>query len=185
MRTPRDAIYDELLILRWRRGDRTAIDELLRRWDRRLLYYIRRIVQGEEDAWDVLQRTWLQVVRKLASLREPRKFPAWLYTTARNAAFAQRRESSAADKCIDTDVRLDDLPHAEIELHGDDTERVGRALSELSQPHREALTLLFLQDLSIEEIAQVVGISPGTVKSRVHYAKLQMRAILDRMDGPR
>jgi RNA polymerase sigma-70 factor (ECF subfamily) len=181
LRTQRDAIYDELLLLRWRGGERAAVDELLRRWERRLLYYVRRLVPGEQDAWDVLQQTFLNAVRKLHTLREPRTLPAWLYTVARNAALAHRRSALAAGGHFDDDVDVGELSGPDdAEFEADDVEAVHAALGQLSVPHREVLTLLFLQDLSVEEIAQVTGVSPGTVKSRVHYAKRAMRAILQR-----
>lgn len=186
MRTERDAIYDELLVLRWRGDrDRAAIDELLRRWERRLLYYVRRIVDGDEqDALDVLQKAFLHVVRKLHTLRDPRTLPAWLYAVARNAALAHRRSALARVKHVED--RADVAELAARNDDGDDAvdrfdaEAVHAALAELSVPHREALTLLFLQDLTVEQIAQVIGVSPGTVKSRVYYAKAAMRAILER-----
>jgi RNA polymerase sigma-70 factor (ECF subfamily) len=192
LRTPRDAIYDELLVLRCRQGERAAVDELLRRWERRLLYYVRRLVDDDEhDAWDVLQQTFLQAVRKLHTLREPRTLPAWLYTIARNAALADRRRRSAlasGGRGTDDAVEVGELaasaaaagPDDGGEFTADDVDAVHAAMGELSVPHREALTLLFLQDLSVEEIAQVVGASPGTVKSRVYYAKRALRAILER-----
>ena len=127
----------------------------------------------------MLQQTFLHVVRKLHTLREPRTLPAWLYAVARNAALAHRR--SAAGRV----ERTSTTPSTSRELSGadddgddfdaGDAEAVHAALGELSVPHREALTLLFLQDLSVDEIAQVIGVSPGTVKSRVHYAKRAMR----------
>jgi RNA polymerase sigma-70 factor (ECF subfamily) len=184
LRTPRDAIYDELLVLRWRQaGDRAAVEELLRRWDRRLLYYIRRLVDDDEqDAWDVLQQTFLLVVRKLHTLREPRRLPAWLYAVARNSAMAHRRSNAAADARTDGAVEVEELtgPDDAAEFSSDDVEAVHAALAKLSVSHREVLTLLFLQDLSVEEIAGVIGVPAGTVKSRAHYAKRAMRAILQR-----
>ncbi len=181
MRTPRDAIYDELLVLRWRRGEAAAMDELLRRWDRRLLYYVRRLVDDEQDAWDVLQQTWFQVVRRLSGMREPKRLAAWLYTIARNAALAHRRSAWAAERHIDGEAEVQDLADtADPDVGCDDAELVHEALAVLAPAHREALTLLFLRDLSIEEIAEVLGVSPGTVKSRVFYAKRHMREILAR-----
>jgi RNA polymerase sigma-70 factor (ECF subfamily) len=182
--TQRDAIYDEILVLRWRQGERAALDELLRRWERRLLFYVRRLVADEHDAWDVLQQAFVQIARRLHTLREPRTLPAWLYTVVRNAAFAHRRSAKAltAAAGLEADVDPAELagPDEAGEFTAEDVEAVHAALGQLSMPHREALTLLFLQDLSVEEIAQVIGVSAGTVKSRVHYAKRALRAILER-----
>jgi RNA polymerase sigma-70 factor (ECF subfamily) len=187
VRTPSEAIYDQLLVIRWRgHADRAALDELLRRWDRRLLYYIRRIIDGEQDAWDVLQQTLLQVVRKLHTLREPDRLPAWLYGVARNAAFAHRRSAWAIDRHVNGEADVaqlgavdDDVDAADLRF--DNAEVVHRGLAQLPPAHREVLTLLFLRDLSIDEIAEVIGVAPGTVKSRVHYAKRNLGEILQRM----
>jgi DNA-directed RNA polymerase specialized sigma24 family protein len=58
----KDAVARELLALRCRRGDRAALEELIRTWERRLLYFIRRLVRDEVDAWDVLQKTWVRAI---------------------------------------------------------------------------------------------------------------------------
>jgi RNA polymerase sigma-70 factor (ECF subfamily) len=184
LRQPSETIHDQVLVLSWRRGaDRAALNELLGRWDRRLFYYIRRITDDEQDAWDVLQQTLLQVARKLATLRDPTRLPAWLYGIARNAARAHQRSRWALDRHVngESDVAL--LSDADVEADGpvarlDDAELVHLALAQLPATQREVLTLLFLQDLTIDEIAAVVGAPPGTVKSRVYYAKRAMRAIL-------
>jgi RNA polymerase sigma-70 factor (ECF subfamily) len=156
-----------------------------------LLYYIRRIVDDEQDAWDVLQQTLLHVVRKLHTLRDPARLPAWLYGVARNAARAHRRSEWAIDRHVNGEADVAQLGGANgaagaadgsdgPDVRLEDAELVHRALAELPPAHREVLTLLFLQDLSIDEIAAVVGVPPGTVKSRLHHAKRGMRAILTR-----
>lgn len=73
--TERKQIYNELLVLRCRRHDEGAMEELIRHWEKRLLYYIRRLVSDEEDAWDVLQETWVKVVQQIGTLRQPRSLP--------------------------------------------------------------------------------------------------------------
>jgi len=66
-----EAILNELLVLRCRRGDPDAWRELVRLWEKRLLYYIRRLLNDERDAWDALQQTWLDAFRNLKMLRNP------------------------------------------------------------------------------------------------------------------
>jgi RNA polymerase sigma-70 factor (ECF subfamily) len=175
----KEAIYNDLLVLRSRRGDDSALEELVSRWETRLFYYVRRLVDNEDDAWDVLQETWLHVIRGIGSLREPRCLPAWLYRIARCNAMRRLRnrydEQSVieeTEKSLETDM--------ETEPSGfEDGEQVHYGLSRLSLPHREVLTLYFLQDLSTEEIAGILGTSVGTVKSRLHYAKRALRRILE------
>src|SRR5215468_6587046 len=82
-----EAIYEELLVLRCRRGEKDALEELVRTRENRLFYFIRRLVDNEADAWDVLQQTWVRVLSGIGALREPRSLGPWLYRVARHAAF--------------------------------------------------------------------------------------------------
>ena len=67
----RDAVAQESLAVRCRRGDRAALEELVRCWEERLLYFIRRLIRDETDAWDVLQKTWVRVLAGIGSLDDP------------------------------------------------------------------------------------------------------------------
>ncbi|HET6455427.1 MAG TPA: sigma-70 family RNA polymerase sigma factor [Armatimonadota bacterium] len=177
MITDRERIYNELLVLRCRRREDGAMEELVHRWEKRLFYYIRRLVSDEEDACDVLQETWLKAIRGIATLRDPGILPMWLYRIARNTAMSRLR-GRYADKAV-----IEDEP-GEIPDNGDsftfeDAEQVHYGLSRISLPHREVLTLYFLEDLSVDEIAEVLGVASGTVKSRLHFAKKALRAVLE------
>jgi RNA polymerase sigma-70 factor (ECF subfamily) len=180
--TAADLILCELLVLRCQRRDRGAADELVTFFQKPLLYYLRRMVGSEDDAWDLVQETWVSVFKALPTLRDPRALPAFLYRTARNQALALLRRRNA-------DLQL----YAAVEASPDDTDRepdftpddaaaVHAGLNKLSLPHREVLTLFFLQQLSIEEITSVLAIPSGTVKSRLHHAKKILRTILNEGD---
>jgi RNA polymerase sigma-70 factor (ECF subfamily) len=180
--TDADFILCELLVLRCQRRDRPAADELVSFFEQPLLYYLRRMVGSEDDAWDLVQETWVSVFRALPTLRDPRSFPAYLYQTARNHALALLRHR-------DADLRL----YVAVEPAPNDTDRdpdftsedaaaVHAGLNKLSLPHREVLTLYFLQQLSIEEVAAVLAIPSGTVKSRLHHAKKALKTILNEGD---
>jgi RNA polymerase sigma-70 factor (ECF subfamily) len=179
----KDAVARELLALRCRRGDRAALEELVRAWEGRLLYFIRRLVREESDAWDVLQQTWIKILNGIGSLRDPRSLAPWLYRIARNTALTHARVREQHES-------LEDHPDAfasgsaEGQLEFEDAEQVHRGLLSLSLPHREVLTLFFLDDLSIEETAAVLGVPPGTVKSRLYYAKLALRKAIEE-EAPR
>ena len=179
MSTETELIYSELLVLRCRRGDQAAMEELIRRWERRLFYYIRRLVDDEEDAWDVLQDTWVKVIRGIGSLREANSFPAWLYRIARNTAMSRLRRRYADLAFLEAVEPHQDPGTNSMDFSFEDAERVHSALGKLPVPQREVLTLQFLEDLSIEEIAEVVGAAPGTIKSRLHFAKRALRKVLE------
>ena len=178
MQRTTEAIYQELLALRCRRGEKAALEELVRTWEKRLFYFVRRLVDNEADAWDVLQETWVRVLSGLGALRESRSLGPWLYCIARHAAFNHGQLRATYSRL------LQDYPAA-APAHEDsareefeNAEQVHHGLVQLSLPHREVLTLLFLEGFSIEEIAQVLDVPAGTVKSRLHHAKRALRAVL-------
>jgi RNA polymerase sigma-70 factor (ECF subfamily) len=175
----KDAVARELLALRCRRGDRAALEELIRTWERPLLYFIRRLVRDEADAWDVLQKTWLRVLHGIGSLGDARSLAPWLYRVARNTAFSHARSLEPPHEPLGDhpDARAADPAGGRVEF--EDAEQVHQRLLSLSLAHREVLTLFFLEDLSVEEVATVLGVPPGTVKSRLHYAKQALRKAIE------
>ena len=180
VRGERDLVLVELLVLRCRRRDADAARQLVSLFERPLLYFVRRLVGSEADAWDVVQETWLNVFRSLATVQDPRAFPAFLYAAARNAALAHLRRRHAREALL---ASVDPPPahgEADDDFTSDDAAAVHRALDRLSLAHREVLTLFFLRELSLEQIAAVVGVPLGTVKSRLHHAKRALRDALEK-----
>src|SRR5262249_21078140 len=136
-----------------------------------------RLASSEPDTWDLLQETWLKAFRSIRTIRDPRTLPAFLYSTARHAAIDRLRlKGGAADEPLGDQTALPE-ENGQI-MAFDNAEQVHHALDQLPLPHREVLTLYFLQDLSIEEIAQVLDVPAGTVKSRLHYAKQAIRQFI-------
>jgi len=185
MSTEREQIYYELLVLRCRRRDKGAMEELIHHWERRLFYYIRRLLDSEEDTWDVLQETWLKIIGSIGDLREPRSLPMWLYRIARNTAMSRLRGRYADRALLDDSEDISEVDQTTDTFSFEDAEMVHYGLSQLSLPHREVLTLFFLQDLSIDEIAELLGVAPGTIKSRLHFAKRALRAVLEQEEAMR
>jgi RNA polymerase sigma-70 factor (ECF subfamily) len=181
--TEKQAIYYELLVLRCQQGQKEAFEELVRSWEKRLFFYVRRLVDDEQDAWQMLQQTWVKVLRGIKKLRQPRKLPAWLYGIAHNTAIDHLRTKHSEQVLIEDNADVSNIEDCNSTLIFDDVEQVYYGLGRISLPHREVLTLFFLQDLSTDEIAQVLGISIGTVKSRLYYAKRALKAILEKEDS--
>jgi len=169
---------DELLARRAQLGDREALEALVNQWEGRLFYYIRRLVDDEETAWDVLQETWVGVIRGIRRLRDPRSLSVWLYRIARAASMTHwRARYNQSEESLDEDPASDMA--GERAFAAEEAESIHWALSKVSMAHREVLTLHFLEDFSVEEVAGIVGVPPGTVKSRIHYGKQSLRRILD------
>jgi RNA polymerase sigma-70 factor (ECF subfamily) len=121
------------------------------------------------------------VFRSIKTLRDPRALPAFLYATARNAAITRLRLRTHEN---DSQSETQESPAPDCAfLAFDDAEQVHHALDRLPLSQREALTLYFLEELSIDDIAAVLGVPTGTVKSRLHYGKQAIRKLLSNGDG--
>jgi RNA polymerase sigma-70 factor (ECF subfamily) len=175
-----DQVYERLLVVRCQAGDAGALAEIVGRYQARLSYFLRKIVGPQAVIDDLLQEVWLDVFRAITKLNDPAAFPAWIYRIARDRAYRQLREAKRLT-AMDTTAEIAAPEHDEDEeFTEDEAQLVHDCLDELSQEHREVLVLRFLEALSYEGIAAIVGCGVGTVRSRLHYAKLALRKAVER-----
>ncbi|MFI7698776.1 RNA polymerase sigma factor [Nonomuraea sp. NPDC049480] len=161
---------DELLVVRAQLGEHAAVARLVREWHEPVWTYVRRML-GAERADDVAQEIWLAVLRGLPRLREPARFAPWLFTIARRAVTDRlRAEYARAERVQEAEPVVEDPVEAVI-----DRAELIAALSELPVAEREILVLHYLEDLSVEDCAQICGVPEGTVKSRLSRARRHLR----------
>jgi len=142
-----------------------------------LLYYAASLTGNPDSALDVLQEVWIKAFRGIRKLKDPGSLRSWLYSITHGIAVDRVRRNISREKA--EEVQLEDFQETEEPSFAeDDAAAIHQALSEIGFKHREVLVLHFLEDLSMAEIAKVVGCSEGTVKSRIHYAKRAMKEIL-------
>ena len=168
---------DEYLVVLAQGGSREALDGLARRWTPRLLRYAARVLGGSseaaESAYDVVQETWIAGLRGLRGLREPAHFPAWIYGIAtRKCADAiranmRRRSFDADNAAANTDRAAERATEGHIDLT--------TAIRRLPLMHRAVVHLFYREDLSVEEIAVILDVPAGTIKSRLHHARERLR----------
>ncbi len=175
-----DKLSNAILVLSCQKRDESAFRELVNRWEPRLYYYLRRIVEDENAVWDILQETWLAVFRNVRKLKDPYKFPAWLYQISRNKAVSLLRKENQYIQMTDNQMADYSQKNITTPLAKEQTELVHKLLSKLKLAHREVLTLHFLEGFSIREMAEIIGVSEGTVKSRLYYAKNKLYEALKR-----
>ncbi|UGY92872.1 RNA polymerase sigma factor [Streptomyces gobiensis] len=166
-----------LLVVRCQLGEREAFTELVHVWHVPLLRYVRGMVGSQHVADDLVQETWVAVVRGLPRLRQPERFAPWLFTIARRTVVNHLRHAYAAQEvaAVEADVVAEDNDSLSGVLDGMEIEA---GLSGLPPVEREVLILFHLQDLPLNACAEVLGVPPGTIKSRLHRARRMLRNIM-------
>jgi RNA polymerase sigma-70 factor (ECF subfamily) len=157
------------------KGDRDAFDRLAQRVSDRLYAVAYRILRNGPSAEDATQQALVAIWRQLPGLRDPDRFDAWAYRLLVHASYAEhRRRRREAPSGSLTDGAIDD-PY--LAVH--DRDQLERGFVRLSAEQRAVLVLQHYLDLSHDEMAELLGVPVGTVRSRLHGARGAMRAALD------
>ena len=175
-----------------KRQDAGLLDELIVRYQHRLLRYLLYLTGNRDQAEDLFQEVWMRVLVRGAQFNGQARFETWLFTIARNLLIDQRRKRtmSSLDELVEGKSE-DDRPMAFEIADGDptpfdhfanleDRERIAAALLEMDTLHREVLVLRFHEELSLEEIAKVTRAPLSTVKSRLYRGMAMIKPKLER-----
>lgn len=185
--------FDEAaLVARAKAGDAAAFSELVQRYDRRVFRMAKQITQNDDDAEDVLQETFLKAYTHLDDFQGNSKFYTWLVRIAVNEALMKLRKRRS-DRTVPLDEPIDtgeDEVAREIAVWDQNPEEtysreelariLDEAIQSLKPAYRTVFVLRDIEELSIEETAEALGLSISAVKSRLLRARLQLRDKLTR-----
>ncbi len=173
-----DKLIEQVLILRCQIGDKDAFAGLIERYQAPLRYFISRLSANPETAEDIFQDTWLTVIRRIHTLKKIDAFSTWLYRIARNKVYQQFRRKRKLSE-LNENIAVPNDTENDI-FSPEDAAKIHRCLKELLPEYREVLMLRFLEQMSYEQISQVINCRLGTVKSRIHYAKLALKKEMEK-----
>jgi RNA polymerase sigma-70 factor (ECF subfamily) len=183
---------DHRLIADCLKGDAAAFGELVRRYQDRLFNTVYRLVDNPEDAQDVVQESFLHAYQSLGGFKGDAQFFTWLYRIAVNAAISLKRKqrvTARIDAGSDGDGGNEPLDRSEFSQPGraleqaDEERRMQEALNRLSSEHRAVLVLKDVEGQKYETIAAILQVPIGTIRSRLHRARLELREILRQRQG--
>lgn len=173
---------EELPVAQARAGDQAAWDALFRRYQLPLYVYVFELVRDEQASLDIVQETFINSARHIGGLREDGKFAGWLFGIAHQKCVQrwrkQTREESMLEEVAAEPPELETGPD-ELLIRHEHEEEFMQLLSQLPAPQRSVLLLHFVEDFSVEQIAEITGAVPGTVKSRLHYAKKALKKLME------
>jgi RNA polymerase sigma-70 factor (ECF subfamily) len=142
-------------------------------WQKPLLTFALRYLDQQIDAWDAVQETWISVIKGLNKLQNPSLFVSWLFRILTNKCIDRIRQKQQGPR------PLEEAPDkSESAVISSETEILSKAVERLSDENKTLIMLRFGQGLQVGQIAAMLNIAEGTVKSRLHRALARLREIL-------
>jgi RNA polymerase sigma-70 factor (ECF subfamily) len=178
---------DHRLITECREGKTAAFGELVSRYQDRLFNAVLRLTGNAEDARDVVQEAFLHAYQSLHSFKGDSLFFTWLYRIAVNTAISMKRKQRPVlriQPAGDEQTAIDPLDPSESSRPGhaiemaEEESRVHNALGKLSVEHRAVLVMKDMEGMKYEEMAEILAVPVGTIRSRLHRARLEIRDLL-------
>jgi RNA polymerase sigma-70 factor, ECF subfamily len=176
---------EQLPVQQAKAGEPEAWNVLFRRYQLPLYVYVFELARDEQTSLDIVQETFIAAARHIGSLRDERKFGGWLFGIAHQKCVQswrqQNRAAALREEIAESPPDLDDGPDQWLIRREQEAEFMS-LLNELPVPQRSVLLLHFIEDFSLEQIAEITDTPLGTVKSRLHYAKRALRKLLEDQD---
>ena len=184
---PLAELNDEALVGQCLNQNHDAFTELVDRYKNRVFWFVKRWV-GEADAEDLTQEVFLRVYRALPSFRSNSKFSTWIYTIARNLCLSELRKRGSRGEQLSLDDQGEEKIHwllpesqeglAERIEKEDIAGKVRELVERLPVKYRTVLTLFYLNQVRYEEIAEIMELPLGTVKTYIHRGRLALRNLI-------
>jgi RNA polymerase sigma-70 factor (ECF subfamily) len=177
---------DESLAFAVQQGKEADMNELVERYYEAILRYLYRICGGRQTlAEDMVQETFLRMMRGIVSYDPKRPFKPWLYAIASNIArnYFQRADTKRTDNPAEDADFADEhlLPEIAV-MQSEHSQEVSNAIMQLAEHYRAVVVLFYFEELAQKDIAQILGIPVGTVKSRLSNGLKQLRAMLETIE---
>ena len=159
---------------------RAAMEMTIQKYREPLYFHARYIVKDHQEAYDLVQEVFIKAMREQRFFNEDFKIKAWLYRVTSNLCFNQLRNRKRRGAILDTMMKPEALVADQVEtvFAAEQKEEVMGALAELSDAHRDILDLRYYDDLSYEEIADVLQVKLGTVMSRLSRARMRLMDVM-------
>ncbi len=190
-RKPRRVDPDLDLVQRSRQGETAAFDQLVEKYTPKLYGLVYHMTSNHEDTNDILQDVFAKAYRSLKRFRGKSAFYTWIYSIATNMTlnFLKKRNRRRTMSLNDVDLAIEnDKDFIEATSKSDPVreaniselqERLNMAMQQLSDDHRAVVTMFDIQGMPHAEISKILGVSEGTIRSRLFYAHRQLQTYLD------
>ena len=173
-----DRIFDELLVIRSQGGDQQALSLLIKRWNRKMYSKAYILTNDYEACGDIVQECWLQIIKGLNGLKDPKFFGVWVYRIVQGKSVDWIRSRQKHRKVLESELEQKKVILKEsIDGKDDSSETISKlrlALKQLPTDQQFILSLHYLENHPINEIGEILKIPTGTVKSRLFHARKKL-----------
>ena len=176
-----DKVFEELLVIQSQDGDRQALSLLIKRWNRKMLSKAYILTNDYEACNDIVQECWLQIIKGIKGLKDPKFFGVWVYRIVQGKNVDWIRDRQKQRKTLENEKQ--EINVATSGIPGDRTDqeeavvRLRLALKKLAPDQQFILSLHYLENHPVNEIGEILKIPPGTVKSRLFHARKNLLKI--------
>ena len=167
---PVEQLVDEILVMDCQSGSVKAMEMLVSRWQKRLWRYAYNLTGDSEMAWDITQDSWLGIIKGLRKLHDPANFKAWAYRITTNKSIDWIRKSKAVKQ-----ISIEEIEEQQSSQKKDTG--VKELLDKLDMRKKAVISLYYFEQLSVPEISAALKIPRGTVKSRLHSARKELKEL--------
>ena len=173
-------VVDGLLVLQYRAGDKRALDLLIRRYHKKLCRHAYRYTKDKDTARDVVQESWKRAIGGISKLREPNTFGSWIMTIVTRKSLdyltkkGKERQGLKEFQYVEKQQADTENSYGPEIING-----LRHAIESLTMDHQIVLKLFYTESYSLCEIAEITGVSVGTVKSRLFHAREKLKTILN------
>ena len=167
---PVEQLVDEILVMDCQSGSVKALDILVSRWQKRLWCYAYNLTGNSEAAWDITQESWLGIIKGLRKLHDPAKFRSWAYRITTNKSIDWMKKTKSVKQ-----ISIEEIEEQQSSQKKDTG--VKELLEKLDMRKKVVLSLYYFEQLSVPEISVALKIPKGTVKSRLHSARKELKEL--------
>jgi RNA polymerase sigma factor (sigma-70 family) len=173
---------DRFWIKRVKDGKKNDFAHIIRKYKDAIYFFILRMVRNEEDAMDLAQETFIKAFNGLEGYREEYSFKSWLYTIASHHTidFLRKKKQRKEVDLLDIDRDKSAISVIDGYIKNEELRRLNREIERLSDNYRMVILLKHKEEMSIEEIAEIMNVPEGTVKVWLHRARAQLRKRIER-----
>ena len=171
-----EQLVDEILVIDCQRGRVKALEILVSRWQKRLWQYAYNLTGNADASWDITQESWVSIIKGIRKLHDPARFRAWAYRITTNKSIDWIRKNKKVKR-----VGLEDIQEQQTIQKKD--LGIKELLEKLDIGKKVVLSLYYFEQLTVPEISAALKIPKGTVKSRLHNARKELKELYQKHFG--